>query len=52
MIIQDFLKNTSNYEEVLNSKGVIVKYKDDLILLSYNLNVAMEHGIKIDFTDT
>lgn len=51
MIIQDFLKNTPNYEEVLNSKGVIVKYKDDLILLSYNLNTAMEHGIKIDFTD-
>ena len=51
MIIQDFLKNTPNYEEVLNSKGVIVKYKHDLILLSYNLNVAMEHGIKIDFTD-
>lgn len=51
MIIQDFLKNTSNYEEALNSKGVIVKCKDDLILLSYNLNVAMEHGIKIDFTD-
>lgn len=51
MIVQDFLKNTPNYEEVLNSKGVIVKYKDDLILLSYNLNVAMEHNIKIDFTD-
>lgn len=51
MIIQDFLKNTPNYKEVLNSKGVIVKYKDDLILLSYNFNVAMEHGIKIDFTD-
>lgn len=51
MIIQDFLKNTPNYEEVLNSKGVIVKYKDDLILLSYNLNVAMEHDIKIDFTN-
>ena len=51
MIIQDFLKNTPNYEEVLNSKGVIVKYKNDLILLSYNLNVAMENGIKIDFTD-
>lgn len=48
----DFLnKNKDNYEEALGNKGILVRYKDDLILLVYNLNKAMDMGVRIDFFD-
>ena len=52
LLIQKFLlENYENWEEVLNSKGIKVKRKDNLAILSYNLNEAIENGIKLDFAD-
>jgi hypothetical protein len=51
MILLDFIENNDNWEELLYEKCVQVKYKDNLAIFNYNLNLGIEQGKEIDFTD-
>jgi hypothetical protein len=51
MILLDFIKDNDNWEELLYDKCVQVKHKGDLAIFNYNLNLGIELGKEIDFTD-
>lgn len=47
----EFISNNSNWEELLAQKCVKVKYKDNLAIFNYELNMGIDLGINIDFLD-
>ena len=51
MILLDFIRDNDNWEELLYEKCIQVKYKGDLAIFNYNLNIGIEQGKEIDFTD-
>ena len=51
MLLLSFIKNNSNWAELLKQKFIRIKYKGDLAIFNYDLNLAIEMGGNIDFTD-